>query len=336
MTEGLFRHNKREDKSMKCIVIYHSWTGNTKQIAEAIQSGIKEIFKECEIASLAEVDVEKLTDYDLIGMGSFVQTFQEPVTVTDFVKAMPELKDRYGFIFCTHGTCAGNFISNMVAGLRGKGLTVTGWNDWYGSGFIPLMPKPYYTDGHPDEIDLKEATEFGREIAQRSRKIADGESQLIPELPEEEEYYKLYGTPMDLGGGNEMADMVKLKPVYNAEKCLYPKCTKCMDNCPTKSIDLSKSPPISHETCGPCLVWFCEQLCPTGAMEVNWSIADKMMETMTSIFTKLAEPMEEYRELRRFRSLIAEEEGSGTPLYKKKNRPKLIIRDGVIRENNKQ
>jgi hypothetical protein len=27
--------------------------------------------------------------------------------------------------------------------LRRKGLTVTGWNDWYGSGFIPLMPKPF-------------------------------------------------------------------------------------------------------------------------------------------------------------------------------------------------
>ena len=321
---------------MKSIVIYHSWTGNTKQIAEAIQSGIKDIFNECEIASLKDVDIEKLADYDLIGLGSFVQTFQEPVAVTEFIKAMPDLKGKYGFTFCTHGTCAGNFISNMVAALRGKGLTVTGWNDWYGGGFIPLMPKPYYTDGHPDDIDLKEAGEFGREIAQRTMKIAGGDSQLIPELPEKEEYEKLYGALMNLGGGEEMADMVKLKPAYNPDKCLYPKCTKCMDNCPTKSIDLSKSSPVNHETCGPCLVWFCEQLCPSGAMEVNWGIADKIMETMTSIFEKLAEPMEEYGKLRGFRNLLTEEEGSGTPLYKKKNRPKLIIRDGVIRENNKK
>ncbi|MGD9159626.1 MAG: flavodoxin family protein [Desulfobacteraceae bacterium] len=321
---------------MKSIVIYHSWTGNTKQIAEAIHLGIRDIFNECEIVSMKEVDVEKLTDYDLIGLGSFVQTFQEPAAVTEFINAMPDLKGKYGFTFCTHGTLAGRYIDRTVTGLRDKGLTVTGWNDWYGSGFIPLMPKPYYTDGHPDEIDLKEALEFGREIAQRTRKIANGEGQLIPQLPEKEEYDKLYGAPMDLGGGDEMADMVKLKPVYDPEKCLYPKCTKCMDNCPTKSIDLSGSPQISHETCGPCLVWFCEQLCPTGAMNVNWDIADNIMATMTSIFEKLAEPMEEYGELRRFRSLITGEEGSGTPLYKKKTRPKLIIRDGVIRENNKQ
>lgn len=321
---------------MKSIVIYHSWTGNTKQIAEEIHSGIKEIFNECEIASLKEVDVKKLTDYDLIGLGSFVQTFQEPVAVTDFINAMPDLAGRYGFTFCTHGTCAGSYIARTASGLRGKGLTVTGWDDWYGGGFIPLMPKPYYTDGHPDEIDLKEAREFGREIAQRTRKIAGGDKQLIPELPNKEEYDRLYGAPMDLGSRDDMADMIKLKPVYNPEKCLYPKCTKCMDHCPTKSIDLSASPKVNYNTCGPCLVWFCEQLCPTGAMEVNWDIADNMMATMTSIFSKLAEPMEEFKKLRRFRSLITQEEGSGTPLYKKKNHPKLIVRDGVIRENKKQ
>lgn len=321
---------------MKSIVIYHSWTGNTKQIAEAIQSGISEIFDECEIAPMMDLDIEKLAYYDLIGLGSFVQTFQEPAVVTDFINAMPDLKGKYGFTFCTHGTLAGSYIARMVTGLRDKGLTVTGWNDWYGGGFIPLMPKPYYTDGHPDEIDLKEAMEFGREIAQCSRRIAKGETGLIPELPEKEEYDRLYGATMDLGGGDEMADMVKLKPVYNAEKCLYPKCTKCIDNCPTKSIDLSGSPLISYNTCGPCLVWFCEQLCPTGAMEVNWDIADNLMDTMTSIFEKLAEPMEEYKELRRFRSLITQEEGTDTPLYKKKKRPKLIIRDGVVRESKNQ
>ncbi len=318
---------------MKCIVIYYSWTGNTKQIASAIHSGIKEIFDECDIISMKEVDINKLREYDLIGLGSFVQSFREPAPVTEFVDAMPDMTGKYGFTFCTHGTCAGSYIERMVKGLRGKGLKVTGWNDWYGSGFIPLMPKPYYTDGHPDQIDLDEAKEFGKEIAQRSLRIARGETQLMPELPEREEYDRLYGELMDLGGREQMADMAKLKPVYNPEKCLYPKCSKCMDNCPTRSIDLTDSPKINYNTCGPCMVFLCEQLCPTGAMEVNWDIADNIMNTMTSIFKRLAEPMEKYRELRRFRSLITAEEGSGTPLYRKQRRPKLVIRDGVMRES---
>ncbi|MBN1831648.1 MAG: hypothetical protein JW896_06000 [Deltaproteobacteria bacterium] len=317
---------------MKSIVIYYSWTGNTKQIAEAIHAGMRETFNDCEIIRLEEVDAERLGDYDLIGLGSFVQSFQEPPVVTDFIHAMPDLAGRYGFIFCTHGTCAGRYISNMVTGLRGKGLTVTGWNDWYGSGFIPLMPKPYYTDGHPDVVDLKEAEEFGREIVRRSQRIAKGETELIPELPDKEAYDRLYGIPIDLATVDLTAEMMKLKPVYHAEKCLYPRCKICVDHCPTHSIDLSKSPPISYETCGPCLVWFCEQLCPTGAMEVNWDLADHIMEQMTSLFARIAEPMEKYKELRRFRSLITREEGTDTPLYKKKNHPKLVNRDGVMKE----
>jgi flavodoxin len=53
---------------MKCIVIYYSWTGNTKQIASAIHSGIKEIFDECDIYLHEEVDINKLREYDLIGL----------------------------------------------------------------------------------------------------------------------------------------------------------------------------------------------------------------------------------------------------------------------------
>jgi flavodoxin/ferredoxin len=295
---------------MRNIIIYHSWTGNTKQVAYAIHSGIKEIFHQSDITPMKDVDINKLKEYDLIGIGSFVQSFQEPAPVTDFINAMTDLTGKYGFTFCTHGTCAGNYILRTVTGLRKKGLTVTGWNDWYGGGFIPLMPKPYYTDGHPDSIDLKESMEFGKEIAIRSRKIAGGETRLIPELPEKDEYEKLYGAVMDLGGREGMADLVKLKPVHNADICLYPKCSKCMDSCPTKSIDLSDSPKINYNTCGPCMVWLCDQLCPTGAMEVNWDIADNMMNTMTAIFKRLAEPMEEYKELRRFRRLITEEEGA--------------------------
>ena len=321
---------------MKSIVIYHSWTGNTKQIAEAIYSGMKEISDECDIARMQDVNVDDLPYYDLIGLGSFVQSFQEPAVVTEFINSMADLKGKYGFTFCTHGTCAGVFISKMVTSLREKGLTIAGWNDWYGSGFIPMMPKPYYTDGHPDEIDLKEAREFGREIMERSQRIARGETQLIPELPEQEEYDKLYGapiTPQEIPGMLEfMAQMPKLKPIYNAEKCNYPKCTICMDNCPTQSINLSESPQISYESCGPCLIWFCEQLCPTGAIEVDWGQIDNITELPASLFTKLIDSMKGYEKERRFRSLITQEEGSGMPLYERKEHPKLVIHDGVTRE----
>ena len=319
---------------MKSIIIYHSLSGNTKQIAEAIHSGMSRLSNDVKITRMGKVNSHELSDYGLIGVGSFVQGFQEPSVVMEFIKGMPELKGKYAFTFRTHGTCAGSYIARMVTSLREKGLTVIGWNDWYGGSVLPIAPKPYYSDGHPDEIDLKEAESFGKEMVEHYLKIIDGDTQLIPELPEGEEYDKLYGVPVPPSEemGKLMAEIRGFKPVYNAEKCNYPKCTICIDNCPTHSINLSDSPQISYETCGPCLIWFCEQLCPTGAIEVNWESIDKKFDVIKAYFDKISESMYEYKELRGFRNLLTEEEGRGTPLYKIKEHPKLVIQDGVVRE----
>ena len=321
---------------MKSIVIYHSWTGNTKQIAEAIHSGMKEISDECEIARLGEVDVAKLTDYDLVGLGSFVQSFQEPAIVKELIKSMPSLKGRYGFTFCTHGLCAGDYVANMVAALRSKGLTIIGWKDWYGGVLIPYMPKPYYTDGHPDEVDQREAREFGRDIMELGRRILKGETQIIPELPLKEEYEKLYGTSFLLQDIPEdiikvRAEMGRIKPMLNIEKCKYPKCTICVDNCPTQSINPSESTPISHQTCQPCHLWFCEQLCPTGAIEVDWGPIERYQDSINDFFAQQAKDMEKFKDIRHFRSLLTVEEGQDEPLYKIKKHPRLVIRDGVVK-----
>jgi len=323
---------------MKSIVIYHSWTGNTKQIAEAIHSGMSELSEKSDIVRLEEVDYHILLDYELIGLGSPVIDFQEPAIITDFIKGMPSLKGRYGFTFCTHGTCPGEYIARTVKELRRKGLTVTGWNDWYGSVFIPYFPKPYYTDGHPDGIDLREAEDFGRLLMERSLRISQGENRLIPRLPAKEKYERLYGARPVLKDFPEYERRPQeywdsLKPGLNTVKCKYPKCTICMDNCPTHSINLSGSPQISYQTCGPCLVWFCEQLCPTGAIEVNWEPVEKREELTKSVFRWIAQPMKEFKELRRYRSLVLPaEEGQGKPLYTIKKHPRLILRDGVVRE----
>ena len=322
---------------MKSIIIYYSQTGNTKQIAEAILSGMSQTGEKCDIIPLKEVDTKKLLNYDLIGLGSPVIDFQEASIVTDFISSLPSLKGRYGFAFCTHGTCPGECIAKMVKALRQKGLTVTGWNDWYGSVFIPFMPKPYYTDGHPDEIDLKDAEDFGREIIERSRRISAGESQLIPRLPGKVNYIRRYGSRIvfqDFHADERptQEDWDKLKPKLDVEKCRYPKCTLCVDNCPTCSINPVASPPISYQTCGPCQLWLCEQLCPTGAIQVDWEPIKNRENFLKSLFVRLAEPMKEHKEFRRFRSLVPpEEEGQGKSLYEIQKHPRLIMRDGVAR-----
>lgn len=328
---------------MKGIVVYHSQTGSTKQIAEAIHTGMSQVTKACYIARIREIDPQELRDYDLVGLGSPVIDFKEPGIMTSFMENMPLMEGKYGFTFCTHGIYPGAYITRMVSGLRGKGATVTGWNDWYGGVLLPFLRRPYYTDGHPDEIDLREARDFGKEIVECSQRISMGETDLIPELPEKEEYNKIYGIiPVPALEGTEAEKAKKafdnLRPRFNADKCTHPKCSLCMKHCPTRSIDLSKTSPINTETCEAC--FFCEQICPTGGISIDWNITENMEEMTSAVFASFAEPLKRYQKLRRFRNLVPFDKiFQDDPLHKTHaKRPRLVIRDGVgvLREKDKK
>lgn len=320
---------------MKSIVIYYSQTGNTKAIAEAIRDGIGEVI-ECDLARLQDVDTPDLAPYDLIGLGAPVWHRREPSNLMNFIEyTMNKVEGRHGFAFCTHGLLPGRFLARVVPMMAQKGLTVIGWRNWYCSVTMPEKPKPYFTDGHPDAIDLEEAKNFGTEIAERSRKVYAGETGLVPVLPQGTAYDELYpgrGNSWQLSRGRikksptpaarllQQIGMRSFDVKFNREKCLYPKCTLCIDNCPTASIDMSADPPVGGKRCDRC--WYCEQLCPTGAIEIDWPFIVKVIdEHVAPGFNELAEEAEAEN---RFRRLIPLEDiGWKTCWYKVKKRPRL-------------
>jgi flavodoxin/ferredoxin len=268
---------------MKSIVIYFSQTGNTRQIAMAIKAGITEAGSLCDLARIQDVKTEDLRVYDLIGLGSPVWHRREPLNVLNFIEyTLRSLEGKQGFVFCTHGLYPGHFIGRVVPALRLEGFKVIGWKNWYCSAWVPEHPKPYFTDGHPDEIDLEEARKFGREMAFKSPEIA-AENVSLPELPQGLEYHELYPGPgstdrirnfqkKGISGYREIRELLDLRSFdfkINRERCLYPRCTLCIDNCPTQSINFSVSPVIFRKNCDRC--WFCEQICPRGAIEVDWA-----------------------------------------------------------------
>jgi flavodoxin len=168
---------------MKGIVVYYSATGSTAKIAKAIHRGMKEVIG-CDIVPLKKADPQSLTQYDVIALGAPIWYFREPANVRLFIYSMPKLEGKLCIPFCTHGASPTGFFWSMVPMLLKKGLTIIGYNSWYGSVHQVLhAPKPYLTDGHPYDIDLKEADDFGREMAERSQRIAEGERDLIPKLP---------------------------------------------------------------------------------------------------------------------------------------------------------
>lgn len=309
---------------MKSLIIYFSQTGNTKKIALAIQKGINQAIEQCSIAAIKEIDPIDLVEYDLIGLGSPVWRRSVPANVLSFIDYgfSSQLQGKHGFVFCTHGTIPGGFIPSAVTALNRKGLKIIGWNDWYGSIYLQSLPKPYYTDGHPDEIDLKEAEFFGSEVANRSRRIFLGETSLIPELPKtESEWAEIYGAKLErVPMPTNEVQPTSLQAKINMEKCT--ECMLCADHCPTNSIDFSVSPPIFMNNCIKC--FFCELICPEGAIEVDWS-------AVRSYWKKVGRPrIEKQLEIDkakgRFRPLVPFDYVNwDTPFFEKTGHPRFQI-----------
>jgi len=307
---------------MKCIVIYFSQTGNTEKVAKAIQAGVKRAAGHCDIVKIKEANPRRLYEYDLIGLGTMAMG-PEPGNVRAFINNMRFVGEKHIFVFATHGSTPQYLFPSMVPKLKRRGLVVIGTRSWYGNCCIPIQSEPYATAGHPDEVDLKEADDFGREMVDRSRRISAGETGLIPPVP------KAPAEPPF--GGEDVSISYKFNSMakFSMEKCIYPGCRLCMDNCPMDGIDLSVKPPVFAKPCISC--GFCEQICPTGAIDAEaWFEAE--MPVWNKIFDKyVLPPLVKAEAEGRFRRLVPVEDiGRDNPIYKvHRKHPRWIIGKGM-------
>jgi flavodoxin/ferredoxin len=310
---------------LKAIVIYFSQTGNTEKIAEAIATGITQVTGWCDTAEIREISPLDLKEYDLIGLGSPVMG-AAPTNVIDFADKMRFVGGKHVFAFCTHGTNPGFYLPSIHPTFTKRGLKVIGFADWYGDCSLLHMPQPYPTAGHPDETDLQEAEVFGREMALRSAKISAGATDLIPPAPTPPPPPKL-----KVDGNKSMADIINSFSelvTFDKEKCLYPSCTLCMDNCPTFGNDLSVDPPVFGEPCLGCE--FCARVCPTGAIDMSAWVAE-MAGASSKHFPMMLSQLDKAEAAGHFRRLIPVEEIDintvGAELYT--SHPQWIIGRGA-------
>jgi NAD-dependent dihydropyrimidine dehydrogenase PreA subunit len=309
-----------EGAALKTLTLYYSQTGNTKKIAEAIYSGMSQVADECKIATINDVDVRTLRDYDLVGFGA-PAIGAEPDIMKRYVLSVPRAHGEHVFAFNTHGALPREYFPIATRRLRERGLTVIGYKGWFASVQIQCFPVPYYTDGHPDEIDLKEAEEFGKEMVERSRRISQGETSLIPELPPlapEKPYALPHGQHKSIHGNIK----------YNPEKCLYPKCHICMDNCPERYIDLSANPRRYGSDFNECTInecCMCELYCPTGAAYIEDEDLKYGLEFLHDHSDFFQKTLEEEEAAGNFRRLVPLNKiGWDTPFYEvHAKRPRL-------------
>lgn len=248
---------------MEGVVVYFSLSGNTKKVAKAIYRGMQKII-ETDIFAIQEISPKDLIKYDLIGIGSPVWMQRAPANVCIFLYNMPSMEGRYFFLFATHGTLPFWLFKQLAQLIQRKNGKIIGWADWYGAGGILChTPYPHPAHGHPDEVDLREAEDFGRLMAERALQIASGRVDLIPDVPSGEDAAQALFRPHPLG---EPFPGVRPTRRINMEKCRYPECTMCQDLCPAGAIDLSKREVVIKACWNESL---CNRICPYNAIELE-------------------------------------------------------------------
>jgi Fe-S-cluster-containing hydrogenase component 2 len=331
---------------MKSIIIYHSLTGQTEKVAQAVQAGVQQATGHCDLVKIKDASPRHLSQYDLIGLGSpcsrvgftapcphadpeyhknrdKFQVGLVPMNVEDFIKGIMYVGGKHAFVFNTHPIVPlpGYFFPTIVPMLKKRGLTVIGMKEWYVNSYLPWDADPYPTAGHPDALDLQEAESFGKEIVERSRKIGAGETKLIPKVPR---------MPQPQPQFTACAwETYQSAYRFHPEKCWYPRCQLCMDHCPVDGIDLSVDPPVIGQPCEKQCA-FCTMVCPTGALEMEEFIRDQFPQYLR-IQREVALPILARAEAKgKFRRLLpVEKVGLETPFYQKHNQhPQWVIGKG--------
>lgn len=250
---------------MKTLIICFSQTGNTWKIAEFIKNGVADVTGQCDLKPLDDAVLDVLSDYDLVGLGAPVYYYREPFNVRDFINALPGLNGQHWFVFCTHGNVIGNFFPSVTGQLEQKDARVVGFHNSYASIFVPFYPRPSYTSGHPDSVDLEQASEFGRRVAENEAeyKSADANPVGYP-YPISSEAWLNEGQRMT----QEMLAEALPGLTINLDTCNQ--CHQCEDNCPVQGIDINADPPRIQDPCIFC--WQCVNTCPTLSINADWSM----------------------------------------------------------------
>ncbi len=161
---------------MKTLIIYISiHHSNTEKIAEAMAEIL-----DAKLINPREVDIDSLSEYDLIGFGSGIYFGKHHKSLFKLADKLPVFKGKKSFIFSTSGVSNWqNIINNTLnrtlhfhnplkKELLKKGFNIIGKFDCRGWDTVgPFELIGGINKGSPDEKDFKEAENFARVLKDR-------------------------------------------------------------------------------------------------------------------------------------------------------------------------
>jgi NAD(P)H dehydrogenase (quinone) len=154
----------------KGIVIYHSRSGNTKEMAEIIAGAMIASAVQTDCKSVENVDPDELPGYDAIVIGSPCYYGQMAASVKqlidDLVGRHGQLNGKVGAAFASSANAGGGSettIMGIIEAMLIAGMVVQG--DPQGSHYGPL------SIGRPDEKVKQQCERRGQRVAELTKKL---------------------------------------------------------------------------------------------------------------------------------------------------------------------
>jgi len=147
-----------------CFSYHHK---NTEKIASVLAKVL-----EAQIRTPLEVDLQELSDYDLVGFGSGISFGHHYKALLDFAEKMPVVTNKKAFIFSTSGQGENGpkFHRKLREKLESKGFSIVGEFNCTGFDTYGLLKiVGGIQKGHPNEEDLKLAGEFALSLKQPTK-----------------------------------------------------------------------------------------------------------------------------------------------------------------------
>ena len=142
----------------KAIVVYDSWSGNTKAIAEAMAGNLR-----CSAVGLNDVTDYTISDYDLLVVGSPVHGGMSTNKIDRFLSEID--KPRASAVFVTYGApLFGPFMADTCLDSMEEKLQDSSLGRFKCHGFHHIFRT--YPD-HPDNKDRKDAAQFAAGLCKR-------------------------------------------------------------------------------------------------------------------------------------------------------------------------
>jgi flavodoxin len=151
---------------MKSLVVYYSKSGNTEKIARAIAIGLEADLKKIE-------EIENISSYDLICIGTPVHAFAPAKSIKKFLKELPDLPGKKGAGFCTmHAVGDKRTLRIIKEKLEVKGIKfLSGFSCRDVSSIFGDIGSKTFNKEKPNEEDLKKAEDFGKKLLNEVEKF---------------------------------------------------------------------------------------------------------------------------------------------------------------------